>query len=211
MVVLPTHNDRSALHDKLKLQFPESTLKEKQELLPTISVSNIADNFAPEKLLEVILKSHPEIKTYIENGAVFNILNIRKQNKNSMYQANIRVSNNVRKFIENLGNRLYIGLTSCKVYDHFHVKRCNKCQKYGHYQAACTSPVFHCGICSENHDTAACPKKDNANYSGLCINCKHSKLSDIDQNHRATSQSCTSYKHAQQKLRNSIVYYNSKN
>lgn len=207
VLVLPTQNDRNILHSKLKEQFPESSLREKQELLPTISVSNITENFTSEKLLDVVLKSHPEIKTYIDNGAVFNVLNIRKQSKNNMFQANIRLSNNIRKFIEHLGNRLYIGLTSCKVYDHFHVKRCNKCQKYGHYQAACTSPVFNCGICSINHDTNICPNKENANYTGLCINCKQSKVSNIDYNHKATAQSCQSYKNAQLKLRNSIVYY----
>ena len=40
----------------------------------------------------------------------FDILNIRKQNKNDKFQVNIRVSNNIQQFIENIGDQLYIGL-----------------------------------------------------------------------------------------------------
>ena len=62
---------------------------------------------------------------------------LRKQNKNELFQANVRVSNNIRKFIENNDDRVYVGFGErCKVYDHFHVKRCNNCQKYGHFKGA---------------------------------------------------------------------------
>ena len=66
-------------------------------------------SYTPEELAENLLKYHPEIKSYVENGDTLKVLNIRKQNKNnSLFQANVRVSNSIRKFIECNGNRVYI-------------------------------------------------------------------------------------------------------
>ena len=212
VLVMPTQNDRSALHTKLKKQFPDSTLREKQELLPTISVANIVENYSTDKLLEIVMKSHPVIKSYVSKGSVFTILNIRKQRKNEMFQANIRVSNNIRQYIENLGDRLFLGLTSCLVYDHFHIKRCDRCQKFGHYKANCREQHV-CLHCAENHATESCNKKGNVNFTPTCASCKHlsGQYSDINFNHRADYVNCPSFMNARDKLRGNIMYYSSKN
>ena len=108
-------------------------------MLPTISISNISAKLTPDQLTEAVISYHPEIKNYVDNGGVFKVLGreLRKQNKNELFQENVRVSNNIRKFIENNDDRVYVGFGErCKVYDHFHVKRCNNCQKYGHFKGA---------------------------------------------------------------------------
>ena len=40
-------------------------------------------SYTPEELTENLLKYHPEIKSYVENGDTPKVLNIRKQNKNN--------------------------------------------------------------------------------------------------------------------------------
>ena len=91
-----------------------------------------------------------------------------KQNNNEFFQANIRVSNNIRKFLENNGDRLYIGLTSCKIYDHFYIKRCNKCQAFDHYAVNCKSTTSVCLHCVGNHASDTCSEKCKSDLQTLC-------------------------------------------
>ena len=81
-----------------------------------------------------------------------------------MFYAIIRVSCNIRKFIESIDNRLYIGqFSSCKVYDHFPVKRCNKCQKFGHFHANCNAN-HTCVHCAGEHPSDQCNAKAASDF-----------------------------------------------
>ena len=110
VVELP-QSHRSNLAEKLS----ESQVKftNQDDLLPTISIANIENEPIWEDLVDKVMQSHPKIKSLVDKGGTFSILNTRKQNKNDKFQANVCVSHNVRQFIENIGNRLYIGLQSC--------------------------------------------------------------------------------------------------
>ena len=158
------------------------------------------------ELAENLLNYHPEIKAYVDKGDTFKVLNVRKQTKNqSLFQANVRVSNCIRKFIECNGNRVYLGLRSYRVYDHFHVKRCNGCQQLGHSVAQCTTQQKTCANCSENHDTNSCTKIDTAGFEPTCCNCKKARYENYK--HKASSLLCPHYKAGQDKLQKSILYY----
>ena len=124
-----------------------------------------------------------------------------------MFQANVRVSNNIRKFIELIGNRVYVGLSeSCRVYDHFHVKRCNNCQKFNHYSDNCDkSNESVCARCAGNHGTDKCQNYERDNFIPTCYNCKLGKMAN--DKHEAFSTSCPTYVNAQDRLRKSIMYY----
>ena len=65
-----------------------------------------------------------------------------------------------KKFIESIDKRLYyIGqFSSCKVYDHFPVKRCNKCQKFGRFHANCNAN-HTCVHCAGEHPSDQCTAK----------------------------------------------------
>ena len=113
--------------------------------------------------------------------------------------------------IELNGNRLYIGLYSCQVYDYFYVKRCNTCQKFGHYSNKCESSSYICGYCTQDHETSSCPNHKLDNFVPTCINCKLSTDNTMKHSHESFSLTCPSYKLEQDKLRKSMLYYNSKN
>ena len=130
-----------------------------------------------------------------------------------MFYAIIRVSCNIRKFIESIDNRLYVGqFSSCKVYDHFPVKRCNKCQKFGHFHANCNAN-HTCVHCAGEHPSDQCTAKAASDFIPTCSNCKSSHDSTINSNinHCANDSSCTSYVNAQKRLRLNIAYNTSKN
>ena len=168
-------------------------------------------------LNDQIMQLYPEIKSLCDAGEVFSVLSVRKQrnfsNENQFFQASVRVSNSIRKLIENRGDYLSIGLYRCKVYDHFYVKRCNQCQHFGHYQAQCKASQPVCAHCTGNHETSGCKVKEQSSFQPSCINCKRSKLSNNDQQytHCATDRICPTYQNEQNKLKKSISYYNQKN
>ena len=91
-----------------------------------------------------------------------------------MFYAIIRVSCNIQKFIESIDNRLYIGkFSSCKVYDHFPVKGCNKCQKFGHFHANFNAN-HTCVHCAGEHPSDQCTAKAASDFIPKCSNCKSS-------------------------------------
>jgi len=158
----------------------------------------------------MLTQIHTEIADMIGKGDVFDVLRVRKQRKGTYYQACIRVSEDIRKFIEIvLGNYLHMGMYRCAVYDHLYVKRCNNCQKYGHYEKYCKASTT-CGNCAGEHKTEECTACNKEGFRPTCINCKRGSTT-FGYSHTASSSHCFSYQAAQDKLRKSINYYNSKN
>ena len=209
--VVASDEDRKKLSSKLSEEFPESQVQQPPERLPTISVSNILEEMQPDILKQKIFAMHSELKDLVENGEKFEVLNVRKQRRGNNYQACIRVSNSIRKFIEVRGNKLYIGMYSCNVYDHFYIRRCNNCQKYHHYAEKCKAATPTCAKCAGQHSTVDCQSHSQPGFIPTCVNCSQTSKQNFTHTHYATSLECPSYQAAQDELRKSIRYYNSKN
>ena len=209
--VCPTQEDRDNLNKKISEAYPELKTRQPPELLPTISVANLSTNYQVNQLKEVIFKEHRDIKFISEQGEKFEVISVRPQKKdNSKFHATIRVGNNIRKIIKNLGDRLYIGSNSNPVYDSFHIKRCNKCQKFNHYHADCKASESTCGYCSGKHESKSCPEKTDFNFSPKCSNCSVGSSSNCE-SHSAFDLNCPAYKAEQEKRRKMIHFYNQKN
>ena len=85
----------------------------------------------------------------------------------SVFQAFATVSEPLRKGFRNYRDKVTIGLMSCKIYDRYHIKRCNNCQGLGHYYKDCTTPeATCCAKCGENHATSSCSSSVKR-----CVNC----------------------------------------
>ena len=111
----------------------------------------------------------------------------------------------IREAIRCNRNRIFIGITSCRVYDRFFVKRCNKCQEFGHYKENCPK-VDVCGYCSENHPSEECSLKNETDLTLLkCANCKVNNLECSG--HSTFWSKCPSYIIAQKRLKSTISYY----
>ncbi len=132
VVVCPTEQDRAVLSDKLTVNLPKIKTHQPPDRCPTISVSNLTESYEENELGKLILQAHPNINSLVVEGEIFEVMKVKPQIKNNQrFQATIRVGNTIRKIIEGQGDRLYIGSFSCRVFDHFHVKRCNNCQTFG--------------------------------------------------------------------------------
>ena len=127
---------------------------------------------------------------------------MKSQKKNpSLFKAVVRVSEEVRLAISRANNRLNVGMTSCHVFDDFHVRRCNRCQGFHHYQRDCReeNPVV-CGKCAGAHDGLNCTAD-----TLKCYNC--SKLNYPETAHATSDYKCRAYVEAQKKLESTINYY----
>lgn len=207
--VCPTEKDRKTLSDKLSAKFPQVNTFVPPERLPTISVANLPTQYEEKQLKDMILKAHPNIELLVQSGETFDVLKVKKQVRNpNKYQASIRVSNNIRKIIERQENRLYIESYSCRVFDHFHIKRCNNCQKYNHYSSECKAEKPSCGHCSGNHHSDKCEHMKKDGFFPCCTNCKSSKHDSEKRTHSAFHRNCPSYRAEQTKLMHKISYYN---
>lgn len=81
---------------------------------------------------------------------------------------------------------LYIDSQRCKVEDFFRLRRCFKCQGFGHSSARCRRED-KCSHCSEQHRIEDCT---NLALKPTCINCKLSKKAPHD--HKASDSHCAS-------------------
>ena len=94
------------------------------------------------------------------------------RNNEEKFQAFASVSQMLREGFRKARDKLIIGVTSCKIYDRTQTKRCNNCQKFGHFMANCPTPGSpSCGKCSGNHSSNECTTEDRG-----CVNCKRNGL-----------------------------------
>lgn len=208
------HCPSSAARDKLQPLLasnnPNQSVKPLQEKFPSISITGITEAISKDDLVTEVRKQNDYINTLIENGNTFKVLFMKPPTENfSNYQVIALVSPAIRDAITANRNRLFIGLQSCRVYDRFYVKRCNKCNDFGHYRAQCTKKAT-CGYCaSEDHESDQCPLKISKDYSQFkCINCKRNGLPC--EGHSASWFNCPSYIIAQKKMKSTISYYESR-
>ena len=125
------------------------------------------------------------------------------QKNPNLFQAIVRVSNEVRAAIAAAGDRLNVDLTICKVFNHLHIKQCNQCPRYHHFKDTCTNPP-RCGNCAGDHQTEDCQSDEVK-----CANCVDNKFENTG--HKTSDHTCKSYVGAQKKLEQTIGFYKTKN
>ena len=208
--------DRDKFQPLLTADLQENDVVTLKEKLPHVSIVDIyksdsddigTTDFKDNILLQVRNQNH-QIDTLIGTGSEFTILFVKQGRDSNKCTAVVRVSRKIRDMIKTNRNKLFIGISSCRVFDRFFVKRCNKCQEFGHYKADCKNKEV-CGYCGEGHSSETCGLKEGADYKAMkCVNCKRNKL--CDSGHSAFWPSCPAYKAAQNKLRKTISYYDNK-
>ena len=98
------------------------------------------------------------------------------RNKPITFQVFASVSPTLREGLRANKDKVLIGIAVCKVYDRKQTRRCNNCQKYGHFAKSCLTPtVPHCGKCSETHRSDQCSSETRK-----CINCVRNNEAESD-------------------------------
>lgn len=218
-LVVNSDSAAKTLVDKLKLSAPEHKVQDLPTKTPTINVVGVPSGITKDELKHEIFQQNPVIKKLHldlsgEGEGKFSILSISKlKNSQEISKATIGVSNTIRDYIANGSNdRIYLGNGTCKVYDSFHVKRCFKCQKFGHISEKCKN-VSVCGFCSGSHQTRDCELKNSSDSSAACCNnCKNSDVSEQKENynHTAYAIDCPIFKAEQAKIKRAIPFYQKK-
>ena len=139
--------------------------------LPSITIVGLPKEYSKEEVVEMLVKQNDFINKFSHANNIqdhFRVLTIRPTKKEpTIFQVFATVSTILRDGLKYYNDKITLGLTSCKVYDRYYVKRCNNCQKFGHYNRDCPTPSeHHCGKCGEGHETRSCDSTQKK-----CINC----------------------------------------
>ena len=187
VVVCDTIDSRDKLQRIMESTTENVEMKPVTRKKPPITMVGLSRQYSKEEILNQLVSQNQHIKQF---STVNNILehieihDVKPTRANqSVFQVFASVSEALRNGIRNYKDKVTIGLMSCKVYDRFHVKRCNNCQGLGHYYKDCSTPQDPCcANCSQKHATNSCTSSEQK-----CINCsKKGKIS----NHTAFDPKC---------------------
>ena len=203
VVLCNNEKSKEAMLPHVTKVFTSSKVITPSPKLPTVSIPFIEGNYAKEELIEAINNQNEGngISLDDSNTKVIFISPMKDQGEDGLHQAVLRVSEEIREKLKDNGNRIFIGSTSCPVYDRFFVKRCNRCQAFHHYHKECRKNEV-CAKCAGRHDTRKCTLSTD-DYK--CINCSTAGFEDIG--HQASSFDCPAYVAEQERLKKSIHYY----
>ena len=221
-------NNNSQLSSNYKAQLPQD------KLLPKVTVTDISslvfdacdqnDNDAMKRtLINDILNRNSDIKKVIENSnadekesiEVIFIKKIKHKDGNFTYTAAMKVTPKVRSAIHVLGDKLFIYLNRCKVFDRFYVTQCYHCQKVGHTSQNCNdkSQLPICRFCSKRHNSHSCEFKNDTS-AHCCANCLSSTNSEHKLNaksHIASSPKCPYLQRCMQQVEQKTIKWMPKN
>ena len=165
----------------------------RKRVMPKIKVFDIDTDMYHDKttLRAAIMDKNPVIAGMVENENDCSIVLIDTINKYAV----LKVSPNIRKCVMDRG-KIFVGMYSLKVRDHFQPLQCYACQQHGHKQGSEECKLFGkqisiCLYCAGNHFSRDCTvKKDFSKHA--CVNCRQSSNAEQKRNasHKSTSLSC---------------------
>ncbi|GBL80359.1 hypothetical protein AVEN_92269-1 [Araneus ventricosus] len=88
--------------------------------------------------------------------------------------------------------------------EHFDIKRCFKCQDFGHIQTNCKRKNVYCVYCGNSHPSSTC-----RNNRAQCLNCSEANRNrrvKYDINHFASDNKCPVYQQMVQRYKDSLTY-----
>ena len=163
--------------DKLKTLIANSDTKidtkSVDEKKPGITIVGMNYEMSKSEVVEQIISQNQFIRNLSLSNDINDHIKIHDikptKAKPGVFQAFASVSALLRKGIKTFNDKLTVGITVCKVYDRFNVRRCNNCQGLGHFYKECPTPnVPVCANCAGSHSTNNCTSNNK-----VCINCKN--------------------------------------
>ena len=187
VVVCNSTESRDQLKTIIESSTENASVKPISKKKPSVTIVGLNKIYSKEEVIKLLVTQNQHIKqfsTVNDLNEHFEIHDVKPTRGNpSVFQVFASVSEVLRDGIRNFDDKVTIGLLKCKVYDRYHIKRCNNCQVLGHYYKECPTPQEpKCAKCSQNHSTDTCTVTENK-----CINCcKLNKPS----NHSAFDPKC---------------------
>ena len=154
---------------------------------PTISIVGLPREYIKEEITDMLIKQNEFVKRFAVANKIedhFKVLVVRPtKNNQTKFQVFATVSTILRDGLKEHKDKLTIGLSTCKVYDQFYVKRCNKCQDFAYYSKNCNAEDNTCAKCGGNHSAYSCTSTNKK-----CINCV--REGNVTQDHCAFDSIC---------------------
>ena len=167
--------DNPDTREKLKTAIASSAepvqMKSLSGKKPSVTIVGLSKQYSKEEIINQIVSQNQFVKYFSSANDIKEHIEIHDvkptKAKPLVFQAFATVSESLRKGFANYKDKVTVGLTNCKIYDRFHVKRCNNCQELGHFYKECPTPdVASCAKCSLGHSTNSCVSE-----SRKCKNC----------------------------------------
>ena len=199
VITCPSTTAANKIKDLAVQLLPQHTVRDPQVNYSWINVVGFETKHDCDSVYNLLVKNNLSLDSLkgksVEEGREFlEVKAVKPCIKNpSIHRALVRVSNTLRNVIKLGNDKLKVGLYLCRVYDQApQIKRCNKCQRYGHWVANCdTQNGKACAKCaSTDHETIQCTV-DVRNGAGIgCINCKREGIVQLSPPHMADSSNC---------------------
>ena len=204
VVVCDSEESRNSLVTQVSGMNSDIEMKMPKENRPTVSIVGLNKMYEKQEIINLLVQQNYFLGQFAEKNniedhiSVFGIKPLR--GKEDVFQAFARVSKVVRQGFRTYNDKVMIGLSSCQIYDQYHIKRCNNCQAFGHFYKDCPDlSVQVCAICSGDHSTRVC-----SSTTPKCINCIKGEKSEIECQHRADDRKCPSLLKEQEKLKKNL-------
>ena len=211
-VNLPDEQSRDAVG--ALLNDSGNTVVKLKAKLPTVTVMGMTaremkdadgNDFTASALEADIIKQNKPISDLIDGGSHLKVVYIKAPAPDQQfYTVAIRLSPEIRIALFKNRNRLHVGVRVHYVNDRFYVRRCNRCQLYGHFEDKCQSASPICGFCTESHASDECQLKNSPHTDHKCSNCNAASLNA--NGHPAFWTKCPSYVAQQDKIKKSICF-----
>ena len=189
VMICETKDDRDKLKDLLSNSDEQIEMSAPAEKRPSITIFGLKKEYEKEEIVQMLVLQNGFIKGFADTNNInehIEIFAVRPlKNNPDCFQAFVNVSKTLREGFYLYKNKVTIGPVSCKIYDRFHVKRCNNCQTFGHYMNEYPTPeVAVCGKC-----------RDCKSNESVCINCVRDNNEDTS--HHTNSFKCPSLRKQQ--------------
>ena len=188
MIVCETENSRDELKNIVATNNEDIIVNTPREIRHGVTIVGLPKEYKKEEIINMLVMQNGYIKKFAISNNIEDHIKIHAirplKNNASCFQVFGDVSSVLREGFCHFKDKVTLGLSSCKVYDRYNVKRCYNCQKFGHYAKDCTNE-YVCGKCSENHLT-----KDCVSAVLKCSNCVQNNMDTTE--HAASSQQCPS-------------------
>ena len=153
---------------RAKLPDVEAHVPNRTPLSPKVTVANIPDMTA-ETFLAGLRQKNPPLADVPDSD--LRVLFLTRP-RGSVRHAVLSISPSVRSIMKQHGDRVYIGLQSCQIYDRFWVARCRRLAGLGHKADRCSATKECCGHCAGDHPSDKCPDRTIS----CCTNCNRSYI-----------------------------------
>lgn len=196
VVICNTEDECETVKDLVSTTSVETEVRTQKEKRSSITIVGFPKEYTKEEIVQLLVLQNGFVKGFASQNNIdehIEIYSVRPlKNKENSYQAFASVSPTLREGFKHFKNKVTIGFSSCRVYDRYHVKRCNNCQHFGHYAKDCPTPDEHtCGKCSEAHPTSECESEESK-----CINCVRGNKEQCD--HTTFDYKCPTLKKQQE-------------